>query len=302
MIYTLTLNPCLDYTVRLNDWKPYEINRSTDESVYAGGKGINVSVVLSNLGTENTALGFSGGFTGAEIERLLREKGVKTAFTPIKGRSRINVKIMSGKETQFNAGGPDIEEGAVEALYAKLNELKKGDYLVMAGSIPASMPSDAYEQIICRLKDRGVLFVVDTTGKHLTATLPYKPFLIKPNHLELADLFGVEINSTEDVFLYGEKLRQMGARNVIVSMGGGGAVLIGEGGEKMFLNAPKGKVVDTVGAGDSLVAGFLSEYAAYQDPIRAFMRGVATGSATAFSPELATKAESDALFAQLRMR
>ena len=297
MVYTITLNPCIDYTVNIKEWQRGKINRTRSEECYGGGKGINVSIVLRNLGNETVAMGFIGGFTGAEIKRLLNEKHkVETDFIQIEGNSRINVKVMSGDETQFNGAGPFIPQDAIDELFKKLSVLKSGDFLVMAGSIPSCMSKDTYEDIMAFLKDKGVNFVVDATKELLLNTLKHKPFLIKPNNHELEELFGVKLNGFDDVYTYAEKLREMGARNVIVSLGKYGAILVSENGDKTYLQAPDGDVVDTVGSGDSVVAGFLSEFINSGDYVKAFYRGVATGSATAFSETLATKEESDELF------
>ncbi len=297
MVYTLTLNPCIDYTVNINDWIRGRINRTQKEACYVGGKGINVSIVLKNLGNPNVALGFVGGFTGKEIERLLNEKyEVSTDFVEIDGDSRINVKVMSGDETQFNGAGPFISKNAVKALYNKLDALKKDDYLIMAGSIPSCMSQDTYQDIMSYLQGKGVNFVVDATKELLLNTLKYKPFLIKPNNQEIEEMFNIKLNGFDDTYFYASKLREMGARNVIVSLGKYGAILVSEKDDKIYLQAPDGEVVDTVGSGDSVVAGFISEYILSGDYIRSFYRGVATGSATAFSETLATKEESDLLF------
>jgi len=238
-----------------------------------------------------------GGFTGREIERLLVEQHhVSTDFVQIEGDSRINVKVMSGDETQFNGAGPKISESAVKEFYDKLSILKNGDYLIMAGSIPSCMSQDTYEDIMEYLKGKGVNFVVDATKDLLLNTLKHKPFLIKPNNHELEEMFKIKLNGFDDTYYYAGKLREMGARNVIVSLGKYGAILVSENGDKIYLQAPDGDVVDTVGSGDSVVAGFISEYIQSGDYVRAFYRGVATGSATAFSETLATKEESDLLF------
>lgn len=297
MIYTITLNPCIDYTVNINEWVRGKVNRTQKEECYVGGKGINVSIVLKNLGNPTIAFGFTGGFTGREIERLLTEKhGVQTDFVKIEGNSRINVKVMSGDETQFNGAGPHISQEAISEFFQKLNVLQNGDYLVMAGSIPACMSQDTYEEIMEYLKEKKINFVVDATKDLLLNTLKHKPFLIKPNNHELEELFKVKIKGFDDTYYYANKLREMGARNVIVSLGKYGAILVSENGDKLYIQAPDGDVVDTVGSGDSVVAGFISEYIKSGDYVRSFYRGVATGSATAFSETLATKEESDLLF------
>ena len=290
MIYTITFNPALDYIVKMDDFNLGHVNRSSCESVYAGGKGINVSIVLNNLGVKSKALGFIAGFTGQEIEREVREFGCDTDFIKLKnGMSRINVKIKADVESEINGGGPDIPEEALEELYEKLNCLTEGDILVLAGSIPKTMPVDIYEKIMESLQDQGVKFIVDTTGESLLKVLKYKPFLIKPNHHELGDLFNIKLNGNDEIIEYAKKLKEMGARNVLISMAGDGAILIKENGEVITSNVPKGKVKNSVGAGDSMVAGFIAGYLEVNDIERGFKLGVATGSASAFSEGLATK-------------
>jgi 1-phosphofructokinase len=245
-------------------------------------------------------MGFVGGFTGKEIERLLTCKHcVDTDFVAVDGDSCINVKIMSGDETQFNGNGPFISQEAIDEFYKKLDVIKPGDYLVMAGSIPSCMSQDTYENIMEYLKGKGVNFIVDATRNLLLNTLKHNPFLIKPNNHELEEMFGVKLNGFDDIYYYAEKLQKMGARNVIVSLGKYGAILVSEKGDRVYLQAPDGDVIDTVGSGDSVVAGFLSEYIKSNDYVKAFYRGVATGSATAFSETLATKEESDELFGRI---
>ena len=290
MIYTITFNPALDYIVKMDDFNLGHVNRSSCESVYAGGKGINVSIVLNNLGVKSKALGFIAGFTGQEIEREVREFGCDTDFIKLKnGMSRINVKIKADVESEINGGGPDIPEEALEELYEKLNCLTEGDILVLAGSIPKTMPVDIYEKIMESLQDKGVKFIVDTTGESLLKVLKYKPLLIKPNHHELGDLFNVKLNGNDEIIEYAKKLKEMGARNVLISMAGDGAILIKENGEVITSNVPKGKVKNSVGAGDSMVAGFIAGYLEANDIEKGFKLGVATGSASAFSEGLATK-------------
>ena len=231
MIYTITFNPALDYIVKMDEFNLGNVNRSNNEFVYAGGKGINVSIVLNNLGVKSKALGFIAGFTGDEIERRVREFGCDTEFIKLKeGMSRINVKIKADVESEINGGGPDISSEALEKLYAKLDTLTTGDILVLAGSIPKTMPTDIYERIMERLQEKDVKFIVDTTGESLLKVLKYNPFLIKPNHHELGELFGVKLNSKEEVIEYAKKLKDMGAQNVIISMAGDGAVLIDSNG------------------------------------------------------------------------
>lgn len=290
MIYTITFNPALDYIVKMEEFNLGHVNRSGNEFVYAGGKGINVSIVLNNLGVKSKALGFIAGFTGDEIERRVREFGCDTEFIKLSsGMSRINVKIKADVESEINGGGPDISEEALNNLYSQLDKLAEGDILVLAGSVPKTMPTDVYERIMERLQEKNVKFIVDTTGESLLKVLKYNPFLIKPNHHELGDLFGVKLNNKEDVIEYAKKLKNMGAQNVIISMAGDGAVLIDSNGDVTTSNVPKGIVKNSVGAGDSMVAGFIAGYLNSEKVEEGFKLGVATGSASAFSEGLATK-------------
>ena len=290
MIYTITFNPALDYIVKMEEFNLGHVNRSGNEFVYAGGKGINVSIVLNNLGVKSKALGFIAGFTGDEIERRVRDFGCDTEFIKLSsGMSRINVKIKADVESEINGGGPDISEEALNNLYSQLDKLAEGDILVLAGSVPKTMPTDVYERIMERLQEKNVKFIVDTTGESLLKVLKYNPFLIKPNHHELGDLFGVKLNNKEDVIEYAKKLKNMGAQNVIISMAGDGAVLIDSNGDVTTSNVPKGIVKNSVGAGDSMVAGFITGYLNSEKVEDGFKLGVATGSASAFSEGLATK-------------
>lgn len=290
MIYTITFNPALDYIIKMDDFNLGHVNRTNSESVYAGGKGINVSIVLNNLGVKSKALGFIAGFTGDEIEREVRNFGCDTDFIKLKeGMSRINVKIKADVESEINGGGPNISEEALNELYMQLEKLESGDILVLAGSIPKTMPVDIYERIMERLQTKGVKFIVDTTGDCLLKVLKYKPFLIKPNHHELGDLFNVKLNGKEEIIEYAKKLKEMGAENVIISMAGDGAILINSNGEVTISNVPKGVVKNSVGAGDSMVGGFITGYVNSGNVEEAFKLGVATGSASAFSEGLATK-------------
>ena len=290
MIYTITFNPALDYIVKMDKFNLGHVNRSNNEFIYAGGKGINVSIVLNNLEVKCKALGFIAGFTGDEIERRVKEFGCDTDFIKLKdGMSRINVKIKADVESEINGGGPDISAEALEALYEKLDTLISGDILVLAGSVPKTMPTDIYEKIMERLQNKNIKFIVDTTGESLLKVLKYNPFLIKPNHHELGELFGVKLNSKEEVIEYAKKLKDMGAQNVIISMAGDGAVLIDSNGDVITSNVPKGVVKNSVGAGDSMVAGFIAGYLNSEKVEDGFKLGVATGSASAFSEGLATK-------------
>jgi 1-phosphofructokinase len=298
MICTVTFNPSLDYIVRVDDMRLGVINRTNYEQILPGGKGVNVSIVLGNLGHESTALGFLAGFTGAEIARLVSEGGVVSDFITVEqGMSRINAKIKSNEETELNGQGPLITEADIEALYAKLDKLGEGDTLVISGSVPNTLPGDMYERIMARLDGRGVRIVVDAERDLLTRVLPYKPFLIKPNNIELGDIFGVTLKTRADVVPYAKKLQEQGAQNVLVSMAGEGGVLVAADGSVFESPAAKGTVVNSVGAGDSSVAGFLAglmETGSYET---AFKMALATGSASAFSDHLATREEVEALMA-----
>ena len=296
MIYTVTFNPSLDYIVSVDDFKLGLTNRTSSELILPGGKGTNVSTVLKNLGLESTALGFVAGFTGNEIVKRLNDMGIKSDFIYIEnGISRINLKLKSIDGTEINGAGPDISEEKVNELMDKLNQLKEGDVLVLAGSIPNTLPEDIYERIMARLDGRGIRIVVDATKDLLVNVLQYHPFLIKPNNHELGEIFGVKIGNKADVITYAKKMQEKGARNVLVSMAGDGAVLVAEDGSIFQSEAPKGKVVNSVGAGDSMVAGFIAGYLEDGSYGKAFQMGVCTGSASAFSEELATKAEVIAL-------
>lgn len=292
MIYTVTFNPSLDYIVSVDDFKLGLTNRTSSELILPGGKGTNVSTVLKNLGFESTALGFVAGFTGNEIVKRLNDMGIKSDFISIEnGISRINLKLKSIDGTEINGAGPDISEEKVNKLMDKLNQLKEGDVLVLAGSIPSSMSDNIYRDIMADLKDRGVMIVVDATKDLLLNVLEYHPFLIKPNNHELGGIFDVKLTTREEVIPYGRKLQEKGARNVLVSMAGEGAVLIAEDGQVFDAPAPKGKLINGVGAGDSMVAGFVAGWIEKQDYEYAFHMGVASGSASAFSENLATKEE-----------
>ena len=292
MIYTVTFNPSLDYVIGAEKLEPGKINRTTRENIYPGGKGNNVSVVLSNLGHKSKALGFVSGFTGEALEKMLDDFGCYTDFIQLdNGFTRINVKINAGEETEINGQGPRISEEAIGKLYEKLDALTKGDVLVLAGSIPSSMSDNIYRDIMADLKDRGVMIVVDATKDLLLNVLEYHPFLIKPNNHELGEIFDVKLTTREEVIPYGRKLQEKGARNVLVSMAGEGAVLIAEDGQVFDAPAPKGKLINGVGAGDSMVAGFVAGWIEKQDYEYAFHMGVASGSASAFSENLATKEE-----------
>jgi len=300
MINTITLNPSLDYIVKVDSFKVNSLNRIKEERIYAGGKGINVSIVLKNLGVENTALGYVAGFTGDEILRQIENHGVNCDFVKLEnGFSRINVKLKSDGETEINGSGPEITEEDLKILNEKISHLTKGDFLILSGSIPGSVPDDIYENIMNSLLDMGVEFIVDATKDLLLKVLKYKPFLIKPNHHELAEMFNVELKDDEDIIKYGKKLQEMGAKNVLISMAGDGAILLPENGEPIKREVPKGVLKNSVGAGDSMVAGFLCGYLKNKDIDEAFKMGIATGSASAFSEELATEREVYELLKQI---
>lgn len=300
MIYTVTFNPSLDYIVSVDDFTLGRVNRTTSEIIYPGGKGINVSMVLRNLGHESHALGFMAGFTGGEITRLVDEWGVISDFIKVEeGLSRINVKLRSNEESEINGMGPAIAKKHIDKLYEQLDTLVDGDILVLAGSIPTVMPDDIYMDIMKHLSGKDIRIIVDATRDLLVNVLPYHPFLIKPNNHELGEIFGVELKNTEEIFTYAAKLQEKGARNVLVSMAGDGAVLLAEDGQRFESKPPKGKVVNSVGAGDSMVAGFLSGYLETGDYEKAFYMGICTGSASAFSERLATKEEVEGLLKTL---
>lgn len=300
MIYTVTFNPSLDYIVSVDDFKLGLTNRTSSELMLPGGKGINVSIVLKNLGIQSTALGFMAGFTGKEIARRLEEEGVASDFIQIEeGISRINLKLKSIDGTEINGSGPKIPKVKVEELMKRLNAMKEGDVLFLAGSIPASMPDDIYSRIMKELKDKGIMIVVDATRDLLMNVLEYRPFLIKPNNHELGEIFEVTLKTREDVIPYGRKLQEKGARNVLISMAGEGAVLVAEDGQVFEKPAPKGTLVNGVGAGDSMVAGFMAGWMEKQDHEYAFHIGISAGSASAFSENLATREEIQAVYEQV---
>lgn len=296
MIYTVTFNPSLDYIVNVDNFQLGQVNRTTEEIIYAGGKGINVSIVLKNLGFDSTALGFLAGFTGTEIRRLTEKQGIHSEFIEVnEGFSRINMKLRSNEESEINGQGPQIRKEDIQKLYQKLGKLQDGDVLVLAGSIPSVMPESMYMDIMKYLEGKNLKIAVDATRDLLMNVLQYHPFVIKPNNHELGEIFGVELKEKKDVIVYAKKLREMGAQNVIVSMAGDGAVFVGEDGSVYESEAPQGKVVNSVGAGDSMVAGFLAGYLQTGDYKEAFKLGVCTGSASAFSEQLATKNEVEAI-------
>ena len=298
MIYTVTFNPAIDYIAEVNSLNMNEINRATSEKILAGGKGINVSIVLNNLGIENIALGFIAGFTGNEIKQRVEEFGIKTDFVYIPEKfSRINVKLqytVDGKvieETAINGEGPKIFEQEVMEFMQKIENIQKDDFIVLAGSVSRNMQDDIYEKICVKVKEKGAKIVADATGKLLVNVLKHKPFLIKPNKKELEEIFEKELTSNEEVVVYAKKLQEMGAENVLISMDKDGAILITKDNKLLYSEAPKGKVVNSVGSGDSMVAGFITGYITYHDYEKALKMGIAAGSASAFSKNLATKEE-----------
>ena len=292
MIYTVTFNPALDYVVFLDDLKLGDVNRSTRESIFYGGKGINVSTILNTLGFETTALGFIAGFTGKAIEDGLASQGIHTDFIHLpEGNSRINVKVKHGDETEINGQGPVITDEAINGLFAKLDTLTKEDILVLAGSIPNTLPEDIYEKILARLESKGIRIVVDATKDLLLNVLKYHPFLIKPNNHELGEMFGTVCKTDEDIIRYAKKLQEMGAVNVLISMAGDGAILVAEDGSVHRQGVARGTVKNSVGAGDSMVAGFIAGYLEKGDYAYALKLGTACGGATAFSDGIGTKDE-----------
>lgn len=302
MIYTVTLNPSIDYVIKLEHLNIGHVNRVSDECVYPGGKGINVSRILKTLGHDNVATGFISGFTGDFIENSLYNLDVKSDFIKLdKGFTRINVKIKSDEETEVNGGGPHISDEKLEELFHKLSKLTQKDILVLAGSIPSTLKEDLYEKIMKHVGENKVKVVVDATKNLLLNVLKYNPFLIKPNNHELEEIFNVKLSSVEDISIYAKNLQQMGAKNVLVSMGKDGALLITENDEIYISNVPKGNVINSVGAGDSMVAGFISGYINTNSYKEALRLGAASGSATAFSSDLASKELIDKLIQEINI-
>ena len=292
MIYTITFNPALDYISQVDNFEIGKINRTKTEKILPGGKGLNVSTVLKNLGIESTALGFIAGFTGDELKKDIEQRGIKTDFIKVeKGITRINVKISSTEETALNGNGPEITEEDIQKLLEKIEKIKNGDIVILAGNIPKCINNNIYEIICKALEQNNVRFIVDATKELLMNVLKYKPFLIKPNKEELEETFKEKIETKEDIVSHAKKLQSMGAQNVLISLGGDGAILVTTEDEVYFSKAPKGKVVNTVGAGDSMVAGFIAGYEKSGDFEQAFKMGIATGSASAFSMNLATEQE-----------
>ena len=305
MIYTITFNPALDYITQVKNFKIGEINRTKTETILPGGKGLNVSIVLKNLGIENTALGFVAGFTGEELIRKIESQDVKTDFVKVeKGMTRINIKISSMnekkvEETALNGMGPQITENDIEALMEKIQKMSTKDTVILAGSIPENIGKDIYEKICKKLNEKEITFIVDSTQELLINVLKYKPFLIKPNKEELEETVNCKISTKKDIIEASKKLKGMGAQNVLVSLGNDGALLLTKDDKTYYSKAPKGQVVNTVGSGDSMVAGFLAGYYQTQDYEYALKTGVAAGSASAFSVQLATKKDVDLLLKQL---
>ena len=299
MIYTVTLNPSIDYIVRLDELKTGITNRTTSEEYYIGGKGINVSCVLAELGIKSTALGFVAGFTGEAIEKGLKNPKITADFISLRsGISRINIKIKAGEETEINCQGPHIDEDELLNLFDKIDNIQSGDTLILAGNIPNTLPDDVYVRIIERLRGKNVQLVIDATKKLLVNSLKYKPFLIKPNRQELSEIFETTVRTESDVVKYAQELQKMGAKNVLVSLGGDGALLVDEYGKLHKEGVVKGKVLNTVGSGDSMVAGFVAGWIEKEDYAYALKLGSACGNATAFLNGLATREKIEELLAQ----
>ena len=300
MIYTVTLSPSIDYIVRLSSMRFNVTNRTDSEEFYFGGKGINVSQVLAELDLDSTALGFIAGFTGDALANGIRNSHIRTDFIRLnEGFTRINIKIKSGGETEVNGQGPDIPQEALDQLMSKLDAIRDGDVLVLAGSIPKTLPDDVYEKMLERVKNKKIMIAVDATKKLLVNSLSCHPFLIKPNRLELSEIFHATVENDKDVEKYARELQKLGARNVIVSLGRQGAFLLDENGETHKCGTLKQPVLNTVGAGDSMVAGFIAGYIKTGDYAYALKLGSACGNATSFLPGLATRAKIDEVFAKL---
>lgn len=302
MIYTVTLNPSIDYVIKVDNLTKGKVNRVSEEHVYPGGKGINVTRILKSLDNDNIALGFVSGFTGDYIVNSLKDLNLKSEFIKVKeGFTRINVKIKSNEETEINGQGPKISEEELKEFYAIIDRLVDGDILILSGSIPSCLDEKLYEKIMERVNSKDIKVVVDATKNLLLNVLKYRPFLIKPNNHELAEMFDVELKSTEDVIFYARKLKEMGAQNVLISMGGDGALLVSEDNEVFISTVAKGEVVNSVGAGDSMVAGFVSGYlktGSYEEALRL---GAASGGATAFSSDLASREFIDKLVKEINV-
>lgn len=301
MIYTVTLNPSIDYIVQLPTVQLGELNRMTGDIKLPGGKGINVSRVLNNIGQESTALGFIGGFTGRFIMDWLKKEAVGTDFVEIEQDTRINVKVKADIETEINAAGPSVSKKESEQLLHQMDALTADDIVVLSGNKPPTLPEDFYQQMVKKISAVGADFVIDTTGKELMNAISSRPLLVKPNHHELADLFETTFDSVEDIIPYGKKLIDLGAKYAVISMAGDGALFFTESAAYQA-TVPKGKVKNSVGAGDSMIAGFIGALVSTNDSLEAFKRSVATGSATAFSDDLATKEAIDALVEQVEIK
>lgn len=303
MIYTVTFNPALDYVVGVNQFKLGEVNRTSFESISYGGKGINVSCILNNLGVKSVALGFIAGFTGKEIAAGVNAQGIESDFIELQeGMSRINVKLKAEDETEINGQGPKINSAELNEMFAKIDCLQEGDVLVLAGSIPNTLPDDIYEQIMARIQKKGIRVVVDATKDLLKNVLKYQPFLIKPNNHELGEMFGLTLTSDEEIIHYAKELQKLGARNVLISMACDGSILVDETGNSTKMGVPQGTVKNSVGAGDSMVAGFLAGYVNTGDFAQALRLGTAAGSATAFSVGLGSRELIEELLLQLQTK
>lgn len=300
MIYTVTVNPALDYVLQLPEVKDGETNRSSDTQFLAGGKGINVSQILNQLGVDNTAWGFVGGFTGEELIRQLNVKKISSDFVRISDDTRVNVKIHAQEETEINAAGPDITDQEVAAFKSRLDDLEAGDVVVLSGSLTPSLPTDFYESLLPLIREKGAEFVVDTTGEALLRTLKFNPLVIKPNHHELADLFDTSFSSTADMLEAAKKLQKLGAQNVMISMAGEGAYLV-TADHVYHANAATGTAVNSVGAGDSMIAGFVGTWFEKHDAAEGLRVGSACGGATAFTEDIAVKSQIDAVLPQIKI-
>ncbi|AQQ53428.1 1-phosphofructokinase [Planococcus lenghuensis] len=301
MIYTCTFSPSIDYTTYLPVFSPGGLNRTEDVRYYPGGKGINVSRVLKRLGTDTVALGFTGGFTGQYIEQFLKQEGIRTDFIPVDGITRINVKIKAEAETELNGPAPELNAAQLKALADKLAHFSRGDWFVLAGSLPKQVPDGYFQQLAGMCRERGIHFVLDTSGPLLRELAAYQPFLIKPNAEELGELFGADITSQAAAVRYARRLVELGIRHVVVSLGGKGAIYVSKD-IAAVAEVPKGKVINTVGAGDSLVSGFIAAWEAGAEPLEAFRNGVASGSATAFQSDLCRKQDVEALREQVTIK
>ncbi|MBF2563101.1 1-phosphofructokinase [Listeria seeligeri] len=300
MIYTITLNPSIDYIVQIDQLNLGELNRMKQDYKLPGGKGINVSRVLNQLNVPNLATGFLGGFTGEFIREWLREEGVKTGFVTLKDDTRINIKLKHGEETEINGLGPVISEKEINEFLDAMDKVTADDIVILSGSVPPSLGNDFYNRIIQICKEKQAEFMIDTTGQELLNALPNKPILIKPNHHELGELFHVQLNDVNELIPYGKKCLELGAQHVIVSMAGDGALLF-TGEDVYFAEALQGELKNSVGAGDSMIAGFIGTFDKTKDPIKAFAAGVATGGATAFSTDLAEAKLIDELLPQVKI-